>query len=211
MAVRPTNQTASRNGRPPLAAVGNGQDVANEEARLVARAIARDREAFGALYDRHAARVYRHIYYIIGSAAEAEDLTAQTFLQAWEAVERYQMRGAPFISWLLRIAHNLAVSHLRSRKDKTQLSDGLVDNGHHGNPEDAVEQLADEQRVRNAILHLRDEQRQVIILRFVEDLGYQEVAQIIGKSIPAIRVIQHRALAALRRQMQAERLGPAPL
>lgn len=209
MAIRPTQPSDSP--RPSLEVVSGHQNGPTEECRLVERAIGGDGEAFGELYDRHAARVYRHIFYIIGSGPEAEDLTAQTFLQAWEAIGRYQMRGAPFISWLLRIAHNLAVSHLRSRREKTQLSEGLVDNGHHGDPEHAVEQMADEQRVRNAILHLRDEQRQVIILRFVEDLGYQEVAAIIGKSIPAIRVIQHRALTALRRQMQMERPGQAAL
>ena len=175
-----------------------------DERTLVQRAIGRDREAFGALYDRHVVRVYRHLYYLVGNAAEAEDLTAQTFLQAWEAVPRYQIRGAPFISWLLRIAHNLGVSHLRSRKDGVELPATLVDHGSHGNPEVTVEHQADVDRVREAILHLREEQRQVIILRFVEDLEYPEVAQIVGKSVAAVRVIQHRALNALRKQIWRE-------
>ena len=89
---------------------------ANDDTPLVLRAIERDQDAFGELYDRHAVRVYRHIYYMVGNATEAEDLSAQTFLRAWEAIERYQVRGAPFVSWLLRIAHNLGVSHLRSRR-----------------------------------------------------------------------------------------------
>jgi RNA polymerase sigma-70 factor (ECF subfamily) len=175
-----------------------------DERTLVERAIRRDREAFGALYDRHVVRVYRHLYYLVGNAAEAEDLTAQTFLQAWEAVPRYQIRGAPFVSWLLRIAHNLGVSHLRSRKDGLELPTTLVDHGSHGNPELSVERQADVDRVREAILQLRDEQRQVIILRFVEDLEYPEVAQIVGKSVAAVRVIQHRALNALRKQIWRE-------
>ena len=175
-----------------------------DEPTLVQRAIGRDREAFGALYDRHVVRVYRHLYYLVGNAAEAEDLTAQTFLQAWEAVPRYQIRGAPFISWLLRIAHNLGVSHLRSRRDGVELPITLMDHGSQGNPEVAVERQADVDRVREAILHLRDEQRQVIILRFVEDLEYPEVAQIVGKSVAAVRVIQHRALNALRKQIWRE-------
>ena len=175
-----------------------------DELTLVERAIGRDREAFGALYDRHVVRVYRHLYYLVGNAAEAEDLTAQTFLQAWEAVARYQIRGAPFISWLLRIAHNLGVSHLRSRRDGVELPITLMDHGSQGNPEVAVERQADVDRVREAILHLREEQRQVIILRFVEDLEYPEVAQIVGKSVAAVRVIQHRALNALRKQIWRE-------
>ncbi len=175
-----------------------------DERTLVKRAISRDKEAFGALYDRHVVRVYRHLYYMVGSAAEAEDLTAQAFLQAWEAIDRYEIRGAPFVSWLLRIAHNLGVSYLRSKKESAQLPETLVDHGSQRNPEEVVQRALDGERVREAILKLRDEHRQVIMLRFVEDLEYREVAQIVGKSVAAVRVIQHRALNALRKQMQQQ-------
>ena len=182
--------------------VATASDV--DETTLVTRAIARDREAFGALYDRHVVRVYRHIYYMVGNAAEAEDLAAQAFLQAWEAISRYEIRGAPFVSWLLRIAHNLGVSHLRSRREGAELPETLVDHSRHGNPEEELQRQLEGERVREAILRLREEQRQVIMLRFVEDLEYPEVAQIVGKSVAAVRVIQHRALNALRKQMRHE-------
>ena len=178
-----------------------------DERELVERAIRKEADAFGELYDMHVVRVYRHIYYLVGRASEAEDITAQAFLQAWEAIERYQDRGAPFVSWLLRIAHNLAISHLRSRRDGTQLHDGLVDGDDQRDPQRVAERQADEERVRRALLQLGNEQRQVIILRFVEDLEYREVAAIIGKSVAAVRVIQHRALCALRKQMRVEGLG----
>ena len=178
-----------------------------DERELVERAIRREADAFGELYDMHVVRVYRHIYYLVGRISEAEDLTAQTFLQAWEAIHRYQTRGAPFLSWLLRIAHNLAISHLRSKRDGAQLHDGLVDDDHQRDPERVAEQQVDGERVRQAILRLGNEQRQVIILRFVEDLDYREVASIIGKSVAAVRVIQHRALCALRKQMRLDGLG----
>jgi len=180
---------------------------ANDDTELVLRAIQRDQDAFGELYDRHVVRVYRHIYYMVGNAAEAEDLTAQAFLRAWEAIPRYQVRGAPFVSWLLRIAHNLGVSHLRSKRESSQIHEGIVDHKMRRDPESAYEQTADEELVRKAITMLREEQRQVIILRFIEDLDYREVAEIIGKSVAAIRVIQHRALNALRKQMKL--LDPA--
>jgi len=178
-----------------------------DERTLVERAIARDQEAFGALYDRHVVRVYRHLYYLVGNAAEAEDLTAQAFLQAWEAIHRYQIRGAPFVSWLLRIAHNVGVSYLRSRRDGAELPETLVDRSHHGNPEEALQRQAEVERVREAIMRLRAEQRQVIVLRFIEDLEYREVAEIVGKSVAAVRVIQHRALNALRKQVRREDAG----
>jgi RNA polymerase sigma-70 factor (ECF subfamily) len=175
-----------------------------DERTLVLRAIARDQEAFGALYDRHVVRVYRHIYYMVGNPAEAEDLTAQAFLQAWQAIPRYQTRAAPFVSWLLRIAHNLGVSYLRSRKQNAELPETLIDHSRLQNPEAALERRLNNERVREAILKLRDEHRKVIILRFVEDLEYREVAEILGKSVAAVRVIQHRALNALRKQMKNE-------
>ena len=175
-----------------------------DERALIKRAVKRDREAFGALYNKHVSRVYRHIYYMVGNPPEAEDLTAQAFLQAWQAIERYQIRGAPFVSWLMRIAHNLGVSHLRSRKPSTELPETLVDRSREGNPDDVLQRQADGDYVREAILRLREEHRRVIILRFVQDLAYREVAEIVGKSVPAVRVIQHRALNALRKQMQLD-------
>jgi RNA polymerase sigma-70 factor (ECF subfamily) len=173
-----------------------------EERQLVLRAIERDASAFADLYDRHVVRVYRHIYYLVNDAREAEDLTAQTFLKAWEAIDRYKERGAPIVAWLLRISHNLTVSYLRSKRDHGELQETFIDQKLHRNPEQALEQATDEDSVRQAIMRLRDEQRQVIILRFVEELDYREVAQVIGKSVPAVRVIQHRALGNLRKIMQ---------
>jgi RNA polymerase sigma-70 factor, ECF subfamily len=173
-----------------------------EERRLVQRAIDRDQGAFAELYDRHVVRIYRHIYYLVGDAPVAEDLTAQTFLKAWEAIDRYKERGAPIVAWLLRICHNLTVSYLRSRRDHSELDEAYVDQKRSGNPEEVLEQTTDEKSVRDAVLRLRDEQRQVIMLRFVEELDYREVAAMIGKSVPAVRVIQHRALGNLRKLMQ---------
>ena len=97
-----------------------------EERRLVQSAIVHDAAAFAALYDLHVVRVYRHIYYLVHDVKQTEDLTAQTFLKAWEAVARYKERGAPFIAWLLRIAHNLTVSYLRAKKDPGTLEDTFV-------------------------------------------------------------------------------------
>jgi RNA polymerase sigma-70 factor (ECF subfamily) len=170
----------------------------NHQRSLIQGAVARDAEAFGELYDMHVARVYRHISYLVDSVSEAEDLTGQTFLRAWEAVDRYEDRGVPFVCWLLRIAHNLAVSHLRSQRRGNQLRERLVDDDSLRNPEKAAEQQADGEQVRQAILRLGRYQRQVIILRFVEDLSHREVAEIVGKSKTAVRVIQHRALRRLR-------------
>lgn len=172
------------------------------ERQLVQRAVERDSTAFAELYDRNVVRVYRHIYYLVTDTRETEDLTAQTFLKAWEAIGRYKERGAPFLAWLLRIGHNVTVSHLRRRRQHGALEETVVDHKMDRNPEQALEQSTDEDSIREAVLCLREEQRQVIMLRFVEELDYREVAEVIGKSVPAVRVIQHRALGNLRKIMQ---------
>jgi RNA polymerase sigma-70 factor (ECF subfamily) len=141
---------------------------------------------------------------MVSDSTTAEDLTAQTFLKAWEAIDRYKERGAPIVAWLLRISHNLTVSFLRSKRDHSELDETFLDQKMTRNPEEALEQASDEKSMREAVLKLRDEQRQVIMLRFVEEMDYREVADIIGKSVPAVRVIQHRALGNLRKIMMAQ-------
>jgi len=141
-----------------------------EERELVRRAIERDTSAFANLYDQHVVRVYRHIYYLVNKAPDAEDLTAQTFLKAWGAIDRYKETGSPFVAWLLRIAHNLTISFLRAKRDQSELDESYVDQKRDGNPEQALQQVSDAKAVREAVLKLREEQRQVIMLRFVEEM-----------------------------------------
>ncbi len=100
------------------------------------------------------------------------------------------------------------MSYLRSRRDHSALEETYVDQKTHRNPEEALDQATDERRVREAVLRLRDEQRQVIMLRFVEEMDYREVAAVIGKSVPAVRVIQHRALGNLRKIMTEPQESP---
>jgi RNA polymerase sigma-70 factor (ECF subfamily) len=172
------------------------------ERALVARAIERDPDAFAALYDRHAPAVYRRLHKLVGNAPDAEDLTAQVFLQAWQAIDRYEQRGAPFASWLMRIAHNQAVSHLRRRREHAPLPAAAESpSSVSTNPEEAVLSSLDEERALEAIRGLGRDQRLVVTLHELDNLDYREVAAILGKSVPAVRVIRHRAINALRQQM----------
>lgn len=171
----------------------------DEEAALVKRARAGDGDAFGELYLCHLDSIYRYIYFRIGDQHEAEDLTEQVFLKAWEALPGYKDFGHPFTSWLYRIAHNLIIDYLRHKKP---ISEDI------GNPEREEDQL-DNTVVRQileteetsllaaAIIRLPEEQQQVIILRFVEGLNHSEVSRILNKSEGACRMIQNRALIAL--------------
>jgi len=179
--------------------------------QLIARAAAGDREAFGRLYEEHSVRVFRHAYFLTGDVSLAEDLTAQTFLKALEAIGRYEDRGVPFIAWLLRITVNLAINHKKALKNgvHAQLPEQIIDDDALGSPETSCTMKSEGERVWAKVRELPNEQRQVIVMRFLEDLPYADVASVLGKSIGAVRVIQFRALHNLRDLMHRDDLAEA--
>ena len=174
-----------------------------DDDRLITSASAGDKEAFGQLYERYAARVSRHAYFLTGDAVLAEDITAQAFLKAFEAIPRYQARGVPFTAWLLRITCNLVINHRKAHKNNghAQLPETLEADGREHSPENSAETKLESERVWREVKRLPNDQRQVIVMRFVDDLGYPDIADILGKSVGAVRVIQFRALANLRHMM----------
>src|SRR5712692_6263403 len=94
------------------------------EKGLVRKAMGRDAAAFGQLYDDYAAKIYRYAYYKVGTRVQAEDLTAQVFLKAWEAIGGYRSTNRPFSAWLFRIAHNLIVDYFRTQRPALPLEEG---------------------------------------------------------------------------------------
>lgn len=138
-----------------------------EDGTLVERARAGDREAFGELYEQYVGRVYRYLLYMAKDVDVAQDLTEQMFLQALAAISRYERRGVPFVAWLLRIAHNLHLNGRRvrprnsSRREEEEETD-------RGSPELSCEARANAEELMQAVQGLTKDQRQVIILRFVE-------------------------------------------
>ncbi len=174
------------------------------EADLIEAASQGDGEAFAALYDRHLQRVYSYVYHWVREKSDAEDLTQQVFLRAWEAIGRYRNTGAPFIAWLVVIAHNQVMSFYRKgRSEPLPERQELAANPHH-NPEELALAYDSSLAIRKAILSLPPEQQQVIIMRFVEGFRHSQVGAVLGKSPGTIRIIQFRALAALRRALANE-------
>ena len=179
-----------------------------DDCGLIARAARGDREAYGRLYESYMLRVFRHIYFLTSDPQLAEDLTAQTFLNALEALPRYEARGIPFLAWLLRIACNLTINHKKAQKNNghAQLPDAVPATGADYSPEQSCEVKMDGERVWAQVRRLRGDQRRVIVMRFIDGLSYSDIAQVLGKSAGAVRVIQCRALVSLRR-MLAESAG----
>jgi len=174
-----------------------------DDRELIACAAKGDREAFGALYERYVFKVFRHVYYLTGDSHTAEDLTAQAFLNALEAIPRYEVRGVPFLAWLLRIAYNLTVNHKKVRQNgAAPLPEAVEVQGTIYSPEASCEAKVDGERVWEGVRKLRGDQRQVIVMRFIDGLSYADIAQVMDKRVGAVRVTQFRALTALRRLLE---------
>jgi RNA polymerase sigma-70 factor (ECF subfamily) len=186
-------------GEQPLAALRRKLRflVANTERNLAERVAKHDSKAFAELYKRYVDRIYRYIYFKSGRTDDAEDLTAQVFLKAWEAVTSYRWEGYPFSTWLYRIAHNQVIDYYRTHRehlplDTAQTREGGID------PLEAAQLTFTAIKVQAALRHLTSDQERVITLRFLEGYSTKEVAAIMRKDADSVRALQHRGLRALQ-------------
>ncbi|MBN1537056.1 MAG: sigma-70 family RNA polymerase sigma factor [Anaerolineales bacterium] len=169
------------------------------ETILIRRAKAGDRDAFNSLYQIYLNAIYRYIYFRIAHIKDAQDLTEQVFLNAWDALPAYQDRGHPFSSWLYRIAH-LIVGNYHREKQKNQITDQASSINQARDQVSILKQIIktqDTETLARAISQLPHDQQQVIVLRFIEGLNHGEVSQLMARSQSACRILQSRALTAL--------------
>ncbi len=170
-----------------------------DESRWVELAGQGDAEAVAWLYRRYAPAVYRYLYYRLGDIDAAEEMTSEVFLRALEALPRYQERGRPFLAWLYRIAGARARDYHRRHRRHVQTTFPQAMSSLSPSPEEMAEAHLTAGELQRALAHLTPLQQQVIVLRFVEGLSCSKVAQVMGRSEGAVRVLQYRALEALRR------------
>lgn len=172
---------------------------------VVERAKTGDEGAISTLYERFVTRIYRYIRYRVPDD-EAEDLTADVFVAMVKQIKHYQATTVPFEAWLFQIASNLIASFYRQhyRTSHVELTEQLAET-----EDSAEETLLDEQeleRVRELIQTLPDEQQQVLVLRFVERMSHEEVAQILNKKASTVKSIQHRALKHLSELLKTKKM-----
>jgi RNA polymerase sigma-70 factor (ECF subfamily) len=172
--------------------------VLNEE-QVVQRAINGDREAFTRLYDMHFDRIYRYVYVKVRSQAEAEDLTQDVFIKAYEAIKSYKWRDLPFTAWLFRIAHNRIIDHVRKTSKEKRASLDEAGAIAVGDPVAMTEQNFEIYQLKAALEKLPDAQKEVASLRFISELSIAEVAATLGKSEGTIKALQFSAVASLRK------------
>jgi RNA polymerase sigma-70 factor, ECF subfamily len=161
---------------------------------------------FTALYREHLRDVYSYAYYRIGNHHDAEDLTEQTFLQAWRHFERArrEANGRPLRPWLIRIAHNLAANYYRdrSRRPQTPLDDADVVSAPHETAQ-LVEGRQELRDVLEGVAALPDDRREALIMRFALGMDNREIARALGRSEGATKVLIHRAVKQLKAALEA--------
>ena len=173
--------------------------------RFVEAAKDGDPEAFGALFDHFYAPVYRYVAARVGRPSDAEDLAQLVFVKALEALPRYELRGVPFGGWLFRLARNVVIDHVRTRREHVTL-DVIVEKSTDDQGPDELAVLRQEMdSIAHALRRLTPEQREAVELRFFAGLSAKEAAEAMGRQEGTVRGLQFRAIAALRRE-----LGIAP-
>jgi RNA polymerase sigma-70 factor (ECF subfamily) len=171
-----------------------------DEIILVQSAVAGDALAFGRLYDRYQPMIYRFIVVKVSRREDAEDLTHQVFMSAWQGIARYRDLGHPFSSWLYRIARNQIIDHYRAKKPDVSLDE--MDAETIAGP--AIAQLdlprkLEIEKTLAAVRKLSQDYQDVILMRFVEDLSLKETAKAMQRSEGAIKLLQHRAIKELQK------------
>lgn len=171
-----------------------------EDDQLIIECQNGESEAFGELYQRYLPPVYRFISARLNDRQDAEDLAEEVFIRVWRSIASYEDQGVPFISYLFRVARNAIIDHYRStgRKGYQESIEGQVLQDPHADPSDIAMTNLENQEIRQILDQLRDDYRMVLVLRFLSELSPEEVAQVMGRSTGAVRVLQHRALISLR-------------
>jgi RNA polymerase sigma-70 factor (ECF subfamily) len=173
------------------------------ESQVIKRAQGYDPQALTELYRRYADAIFRYVYYRVGDREAAEDLAGDVFVRAMEALPAYEDTGSPFKAWLYRIAHARVVDYYRRQEVRRSapLDDKLMVDG-ESDPGELAIHRDDARRIWALLPHLTDEQQQVISLRFIAGFSTSEVAEVLKKTEGAVRALQHRALASLRRLLE---------
>jgi RNA polymerase sigma-70 factor (ECF subfamily) len=171
-------------------------EVLNED--LIHRAQEGEPIVVSAIYERYQRGIFRYLYYRVGDQQTAEDLTSEVFLRMIEALKNYNNHKISFQAWLFQIARNLSIDHYRkmSVQQNVPLEDNLpID---EKEPLELVSQELTSEKLRQALVKLPENQRDVIVMRFISGMPIGEVAESLHKSEDSIKGLQRRALLALR-------------
>jgi len=181
-----------------------------KDKQLLEQLKSKDKDAFVKVYDEYVQDIYRFIYFKVGKEIEAQDLTSLVFLKAWQHVQSNSLvEGKTLRALVYKVARNAIIDHYREGGGKLELSLDDENNpieiiDENQNLESDLDRAADLALLRKQLPLLKEEYREVIILRFVNDLSLEEIADVTNKSRGNVRVILHRALSALKEMVTTE-------
>ncbi len=189
----------------PAAVETEGDEVALQVAaewKLVQRAQGYEEDALKTLYEAYYPKIYNYAFLQLGDVQTAEDLASDVMLKMIESIQKYTFRGLPFGAWVFRIARNRLIDlhRRRRRRGEVDLSDSIA--SVLESPQALAERALERGQLQVALKHLTDEQRQVIVLKFIQGFDNRSVGRIMGRSEGAIKSLQHRALGSLRRVLE---------
>lgn len=173
---------------------------------LVDLATQGDTEAFGQLYDHYVSGIYRFVYYRVGSAQLAEDLTSETFVRGLRAVQRFSWQGKDFGAWLTTIARNLIADHYKSSRSRLEIvSDSVPEPARTApSPEEEVLGQISNELLFEAVNRLPTEQRDCVLMRFIQGLTIAQTAAALGRSEGAVKQLQLRAVRGLAKHISED-------
>ncbi len=174
------------------------------EWALVRRAQEYDEAAIEALYQTYYPKIYNYAFMQMGDVHASEDLASDVMLKMIESVHTYRFKGLPFGAWVFRIARNRLIDlhRRRKRRGEVDLSETLASG--LASPQSLAERALERGQLQIALKHLTDEQRQVIVLKFIQGFDNRSTGRILGRSEGAIKSLQHRALGSLRKLLYQE-------
>ncbi|MFA6194273.1 MAG: RNA polymerase sigma factor [Patescibacteria group bacterium] len=181
-----------------------------KDKQTLSKLKSRDKEAFIRVYDDNVKDIHRFVYFKIGSREEADDLTSMIFLKAWNHIQNKTLENAKTLRALLyKIARNAIVDYYRETGNKVTASLDDEENrieiiDEAENPQERLDRAADLELIKAKLPFLKEEYREIIIMKFINDLSLEEIAEISEKSKGNIRVLLHRALNALRELVEQD-------
>jgi RNA polymerase sigma-70 factor (ECF subfamily) len=173
----------------------------SQERYWVEQAQAGDADAFARLYERFVDRVYSYVFFRLMDEEAAEDLTAEVFMKVWLHLPRYRPETSTILAWIYRIAHNAVIDHYRMRKPTLPLDDARMVPDRDPQPDEQSERHFENQEVLQAMECLTRDQRDVLVMRFLDGMETDEIAQRVQKSAGAVRALQMRGLQMLSRML----------
>ncbi|HEX7041865.1 MAG TPA: RNA polymerase sigma factor [Patescibacteria group bacterium] len=177
--------------------------VAPAEWILIHEAKLGDKEAFGRLYKIYVDKIYRFVFFRVGRKREiTEDIVSDIFLKAWEKLDTFKKGN--FQAWVYMIARNKVIDHYRQNREHVSLNEEITEE--KINLEDDVLNKLEVERIKDAIKNLTEDQQEVIILKFIEDVSNSEIANIMGKREDAVRALSSRGIKELRKLLNSERM-----